>query len=130
MYKTISFSNTRCMKKLLLKEMLIGCIAGIISGLFASGGGMILVPAFIYLIKIKEVEARATSILCILPMVITSGIFYYGNRQLDWKTGFFCAVGGIAGGAVGARLLIKIPENYIRIIFILFLGYASFKMII
>ncbi len=43
--------------------MAIGFIAGIISGLFSTGGGMILVPAFIYLLKkIKDIKARGTSI--------------------------------------------------------------------
>ena len=50
------------------KNIIIGFVAGIICGLFASGGGMILVPGFIYLLNLKDVEARATSAFCILPM--------------------------------------------------------------
>ena len=56
----------------MIKKIIIGMFAGFISGLFASGGGMILVPAFVYLFKLNETEARATSIFTILPMVITS----------------------------------------------------------
>lgn len=56
----------------IIKKVIIGLLAGIISGFFTSGGGMILVPAFIYMLKIDDVKARATSVLCILPMVITS----------------------------------------------------------
>ena len=54
------------------KKLFIGIFAGIISGLFASGGGMVLVPAFVHLFKLRETEARATSVFAILPMVITS----------------------------------------------------------
>ena len=79
------------------KIILIGFFAGIVSGLFASGGGMILVPAFMYLLKMNDVEARATSVICILPMVVTSGIFYYRNNNIDWKVGILCAIGGIIG---------------------------------
>ena len=43
--------NNFMMKKEFLYKTIIGFFAGIISGLFASGGGMILVPAFIYLLK-------------------------------------------------------------------------------
>lgn len=110
-------------------KIFIGFIAGIISGLFASGGGMILVPSFIYLFKMKEVEARATSVLCILPMVLTSGIFYYQNNYINWKIGILCVIGGVAGGILGAKMLIKVSEKYLKIVFILFLTYASFKMI-
>ena len=85
------------MKKEILYQIFIGIFAGIINGLFASGGGMILVPAFIYILKMSDVEARATSILCILPMVVTSGIFYYRNNYINWKIGLFCSIGGIIG---------------------------------
>ena len=118
------------MKKEFLYQSLIGILAGIISGLFASGGGMILVPAFIYILKMQDVEARATSVLCILPMVVTSGIFYYKNNYMDWKIGLLCAIGGIVGGIVGAKLLNKLPAQYLKIAFTLFLIYASFRMII
>ena len=117
------------MKKEFLYQVLIGVFAGIVSGLFASGGGMILVPAFIYILKLKEVEARATSVLCILPMVVTSGIFYYTNNYMNWKIGLLCAIGGIVGGVVGAKLLNKLPEKYLKIAFTVFLIYASCRMI-
>ena len=118
------------MKKEFLFKALIGFLAGVISGLFASGGGMILVPAFIYLLKMKDVEARATSVICILPMVVASGIFYYTNNYIDWKIGLLCAIGGITGGIVGAKLLNKVPDKYLKISFTVFLIYASYKMII
>lgn len=118
------------MKKDFLYKMLIGFFAGIVSGLFASGGGMILVPAFIYLLKMKEVEARATSIICILPMVVTSGIFYYRGNYIDWKIGMLCAIGGIIGGIVGAKLLNKLSDRYLKIAFTIFLVYASYKLLV
>ena len=123
------FSKTNFMKKEFLYQVLIGIFAGIVSGLFASGGGMILVPAFIYILRLKDVEARATSVLCILPMVVTSGIFYYKNNYMNWKIGLLCAIGGIVGGVVGAKLLNKLPEKYLKIAFTIFLIYASCRMI-
>ncbi len=111
------------------KKIIIGTFAGIVSGLFASGGGMILVPAFMYLLNMNDVEARATSVLCILPMVVTSGIFYYKNNYIDWKIGLLCAIGGIVGGIVGAKLLNRLPTKYLKIAFTCFLIYASYKMI-
>ena len=130
LYKTKKNSKNKFMKK---KEfiyiMLIGFFSGIVSGLFASGGGMILVPSFIYLLKMKDVESRATSVICILPMVVTSGIFYYTNNYIEWKIGLLCAIGGVIGGVVGAKLLNKLPDRYLKIAFTIFLIYASYKMI-
>ena len=42
------------------KQIIIGIMAGVISGFFASGGGMILVPSFVYLLNMGEQKARAT----------------------------------------------------------------------
>ena len=117
------------MKKEVLYKILIGLFSGVVSGLFASGGGMILVPAFICLLKMKDVESRATSVICILPMVVISGIFYYKNDYMDWKIGLLCAIGGIVGGIVGAKLLNRLPSKYLKIAFTIFLIYASYKMI-
>ncbi len=114
----------------MIKKIIIGLIAGLISGFFATGGGMIVVPAFVYLLGMSEQKARATSVFVILPMVITSGIFYYKNDFIDWKIGGLCAVGGMIGGYLGARYLKKIPELYLKGAFAAFLVYVSIKMII
>lgn len=113
----------------MLKNIIIGIIAGLISGFFSTGGGLILVPAFIYFIKLNEKKARATSIACILPMVITSSIFYAKNKFIDWKLGILCAIGGIIGGFVGTRFLNKVPDKILKISFLIFLIYMAIKMI-
>lgn len=81
----------------MLKKIIIGTLAGVVSGLFGAGGGMILVPAFIHLLKIDEKKARATSVFAILPMVITSGFFYMQANYIDWNLGIKCAIGGMIG---------------------------------
>lgn len=90
---------------------------------------MILVPAFIYLLNIDSTKARGTSLCCILPMVLTSSFFYYKGNFIDWKIAIFCAVGGSIGGYIGAKLLKKVPERILKIIFTVFLIYVSYKMI-
>lgn len=113
----------------MLKKVIIGFLAGIVSGMFSTGGGMILVPAFIYLLTLEDVKARGTSVFCILPMVITSSFFYYKGNFIDWKTAILCAIGGSIGGYIGAKLLKKLPTKVLKIAFIVFLIYASFKML-
>ena len=114
----------------MIKKILVGLIAGFISGLFAAGGGMIVVPAFIHIFKLEGAEARATSVFAILPMVITSGLLYYNSNYIDWNIGFKCAIGGIFGGFIGAKLLKRLPDKVLKIAFIIFLGYTSIKMLI
>lgn len=117
------------MKKI-SKEIIIGLIAGFISGFFSTGGGLILVPSFIYLLKMDSQKSRGTSIFCILPMVITSSIFYYKEDYIDWNISILCAIGGAIGGYIGAKLLKKLPEKYLKIAFTVFLLYVSLKMIL
>ena len=69
----------------MLKKIIIGITAGIISGLFSTGGGMILVPAFIYILKINEKTARATSIACVFAMVLTTSVIYLKNKYLNFE---------------------------------------------
>ena len=113
----------------MIKKVLLGILAGFVSGLFATGGGMILVPAFIYLLNMEDKKARGTSTLCILVMVITSGFFYYKNDYIDWNTGILCATGGIIGGFFGAKLLKNISEKVLKIMFLGFLIYAAIRML-
>ena len=116
------------MKK--IKQALIGLGAGIVCGLFASGGGLILVPSFIYLLKMEDKLARGTTVFCILPMVITASIFYYKANYIDWKIGLCAAIGGVFGGIIGAKILKKLPTKYLRMIFALFLIYVSIRILI
>ena len=130
MYKFFIFrKNIIKVGKIMLKKIIIGILAGIISGLFSTGGGMILVPAFIYLLKMNEKESRATSITCILPMVIASSIFYARSQYIQWRLGCLCAIGGIIGGFIGSKFLNKIPDWILRLLFIIFLIYIGIKMI-
>lgn len=122
MEKENNLSNT-------IKKIIIGVLAGIVSGLFSTGGGMILVPAFIHLLELEDTKARGTSVFCILPMVVTSSFFYYKGNYINWKIAFLCAIGGSIGGYVGAKLLKKLPEKTLKIAFTIFLIYVSFKML-
>lgn len=90
---------------------------------------MILVPAFTYILKLGEKESRATSVFCILPMVIVSSIFYFKSSYIELETGILCAIGGVIGGYFGAKLLKKLPDKYLKIFFIIFLIYVGIRMI-
>lgn len=114
----------------MVKKIIIGLLAGFISGFFSTGGGMILVPAFIYLLKIEPQKARGTSIFCILPMVLTSSIFYYKQNYINFRVAILCAIGGAVGGYIGAKLLKKLPDKILKMAFTIFLIYISIKMIV
>lgn len=113
----------------MMKKIGIGLLSGIITGLFATGGGNILVPALVYLIGLSEKESRATAIACVLPAVIISFIFYYRNDYIDIENGVLAAIGGIIGALIGAKLLNRLSDKILRISYTLFLMYISIRFI-
>ncbi len=118
------------MKKNIFLNITIGFLAGIISGFFGAGGGLILVPFLTLILKEDEVIARATTILCIFFMVLTSSFFYFNENSIDWWLAIKCAIGGIIGSYIGSKLLINLNNKILKILFIIFLIYAGIKMII
>jgi len=118
------------MKKEYLKTVIVGLCAGMVSGFFSSGGGMLLVPFFTHILKIEDVKGRGTSVFCIMFLVITSSIFYINKKYIDVNLGIKCAIGGMIGGYIGSKILFKIDKKWLRLLFILFLVYSGIKMVI
>jgi len=118
------------MNKSIFLYIIAGLIAGIVSGFFGAGGGMILVPFLTLLMNKDEVEARATTILCIFFMVLTSSFFYFKEDSVDWILALKCSFGGIIGGILGSKLLINLDKKVLKIFFIILLVYSGGKMII
>ena len=115
----------------MLKKMIIGFIVGFISGLISSGGGMILLTAYLYLFNLDEKEARATTIFCMLIIIIATSIIYSRFNNFDMALGIKCAIGGIIGSYIGTKILNKIntKSKIFKIAFILFLSYSSYSML-
>lgn len=103
------------MLKNILKKSTIGLIAGFISGFFSTGGGMILVPAFVYLLNMKAQKARGTSIFCILPMVLTSSVFYYQGNYIKWDVALLCAIGRSTRWIHWSKAVKKVTRESIEI---------------
>ena len=111
------------------KKITIGIFTGVVSGLFASGGGMILVPAFVHILKMDEKLARGTALFTILPIVITSSFFYMKANVIDVNLSILCVVGGIIGAAIGTKLLKRVSDRILKLIFTGFLFFASIKIL-
>ena len=107
----------------MIKKFLIGFLAGLISGLFTAGGGLIIVPALLYTLDVEPKKARATSLFCVLPMVCVTSIFYGQNNFINWNIGIRC-------GMLGSKFLNRFSDKYLKIAFAAFLVYAGMNMII
>ncbi len=109
--------------------VLTGCVAGLINGLFGGGGGMIVVPMLVFLMKRNPKTAHATALLIILPLSIVSGLFYIAFGNLNLGVGIPVAIGVCVGGAIGALLLSKLSSKWVIIIFSVVMAGAGVKML-
>lgn len=109
--------------------ILAGCLAGLINGIFGGGGGMIIVPTLVLLLKYNPQNAHATAILIILPISIISTLFYAYFGVFDLGVTLPVSIGVIAGGVIGAFLLSKLSNKWLIIIFSVVMAVAGAKML-
>lgn len=118
------------MEKKQFKTLGIGLAAGLINGLFGSGGGTIVVPALVFLLNVDDHKAHATAISIILPLSIISVLIYYKHNIIQLNIAFIVAIGGMLGSFIGAKLLNKVPVNILRKIFGSIIIFAAIRMLI
>lgn len=97
--------------------IVIGLLAGALGGLFGVGGGLIFVPALVLLFDFGQVEAEATSLLAIIPVVIagTWRQHLYGNVR--WRTALIIGVVAVAGVELGVLTAKSLPEETLQRLF-------------
>lgn len=103
----------------------LGLVAGVLSGLFGVGGGILFVPVLVAL-GLGQVEASATSLLAIVPTAAV-GIWRqtrYGNLRV--RSSLILGIASLAGVAVGVKIATSLPEHTLRRLFgVLLLGIAA-----
>jgi uncharacterized membrane protein YfcA len=95
----------------------IGLLAGALGGLFGVGGGLIFVPALVLLFDFGQVEAEATSLLAIIPVVLagTWRQHLYGNVR--WRPALVIGLTAIAGVELGILTAKSLPEETLQRLF-------------
>ena len=116
--------------ELIIIILLIGLFAGILSGLVGVGGGLIIVPALIFFLGFNQHQAQGTSLgLLLLPVGILAVINYYNKGNVDVKVVAIMSIAFIAGGWMGSKLALRLPEDTVKKIFAIFLFYSAFKLL-
>jgi len=111
-------------------SILTGSLAGFFNGMFGGGGGMIVVPMLIYLLKCPPQKAHATAIFIILPLSIVSGLFYLSFGSLMPTVALSTTIGVIIGGTLGAFLLSKLSNEWLVVIFSFVMAIAGLKFLL
>jgi uncharacterized membrane protein YfcA len=98
--------------------LLIGLGVGVISGVVGIGGGILFIPALVYLLGMDQYKAQGTSLGALLaPVGLLAFLEYYRNGHADLRVALLLAAGFFVGGYFGAVGAVHIPELWLRRIF-------------
>src|SRR5512136_810604 len=102
----------------ILIYLILGIFAGTLSGLVGIGGGIVLVPALVFLFGFSQHSAQGTTLALMVPPIgILAAWTYYRHGYVDLKiAGFICA-GFLLGGLLGARLATGLSNAMLERIF-------------
>lgn len=110
--------------------ILIGVAAGVLSGLIGIGGGIIIVPCLVLLLKFPQKEAQGTSLaILLLPIGILAVTEYYKQGFINVKYAVIVAVAFIIGGYFGSKISLSLSEDKLRKIFAITLILLSIRML-
>lgn len=109
----------------------LGVMAGIASGLFGIGGGLVIVPALVTILKYEQKRAVGTSLAALMPPVgIGAVISYYREGSVELAASTFIALGLIAGTFLGAKIALGLPSSTVKRLYGVFLMLVSLRFIL
>ena len=110
--------------------LVIGLAAGILSGMFGIGGGIIVVPALIYFLGMSQHTAQGTTLAMLLPPIgILAALAYYRQGHVNLLAAGLLCLGFILGGLLGANICLNISGEIVRKMFGIALLLISLHMI-
>ncbi|WP_060914978.1 sulfite exporter TauE/SafE family protein [Microbacterium oleivorans] len=107
--------------------IVLGLVAGYLSGLFGVGGGVIVVPALLML-GYDQRRAAGTSVAAIFPTAVVGTVSYGLAGHVDWIAGAALAVGVVAGAQIGSWLLARLPRRTLFWAFLVFLVFSGISL--
>ena len=110
---------------------LIGLAAGILSGMVGIGGGVVIVPALVFLLGLSQHQAQGTSLFVLSMPVLVFAVFnYWRTGNINWRFGLVRASTFIIGAFLGSKLTLRLPEAWVKLIFGLLMAYVSVQLIL
>jgi hypothetical protein len=109
--------------------LLVGLVVGMVSGVVGIGGGVLFVPALVWLLGMSQHKAQGTSLGALLaPVGLFAFLEYYRRGNADLRVALLLGAGFLVGGYFGAVGAQHIPELWLRRIFALTLIAVGGRM--
>lgn len=114
-----------------LLVLVIGVVAGILSGLLGLGGGILIVPCLVFLLGMSQHTAQGTTLALMVPPIgLLAAWTYYKHGSVDIKVAALICLGFFFGGLLGAKLATAINATLLKKLFGLALLATALKMIL
>ena len=115
----------------LILYILLGIVAGIFSGLIGVGGGVILVPALVFLFGLSQHTAQGTTLALLVPPIgLPAAWTYYQSGYVDPKIAAFICVGFVVGALLGAKFATDLSNAALEKVFAVALLLIGAKMLL
>ena len=110
--------------------IVIGLLAGILSGLVGVGGGILMIPLLIMFLGLTQHQAQGTALFAMLPPIgILAAMNYYKEGFVKWEYAAVIALAFVVGGYFGSKLSISLPAQTVRKVFGVIMLIGAIKLI-
>lgn len=114
---------------LIIGLIILGLIAGYLSGLVGIGGGIVMVPVLVLLFGFTQHKAQGTTLaLLMIPVGILGVMNYYKAGNVDFKTALLLGAGFVLGSYLGSKTAISLSQETLRKAFAVLMFVMAIKM--
>ena len=115
----------------MLPYIVLGLFAGTLSGIVGIGGGIVIVPALVFIFGMSQLEAQGTTLaLLIAPTGILAVWSYYTHGYVNFKVALLIIAGFVLGGLIGGKIAVGLPNAVLQKIFGTVLLLVAIKMLL
>jgi len=111
--------------------LILGLLAGALSGLVGLGGGFVIVPALVFIFGFSQHQAQGTTLALLVPPIgILAAWTYYRQGFVDVRVAALIAAGFVVGSFLGARHAMTLSNETLEKVFGVALVLIGLKMIL
>ena len=113
----------------ILVALVLGFAAGVLSGMFGVGGGILFVPTFALVLGLSQLGAQASSLAAMIPVVLVGAWRQHRYGNVRWRAALVVGLASALGVALGVALATALPEDALRRLFAVLLVFVAGQLV-
>lgn len=101
-----------------LRVIGVGLAAGLLSGVFGVGGGVLIVPGLMWVVTMEQKRAHGTSLAAQIPITVVGLATYLSYGNVDWISSALLVAGALPGAVLGTKWLATIDKRVLTWLFV------------